>query len=97
MEGSSLTSAWDHVVTQVNPDELGPAHAAFLQMVKPLGDIEGTILLAVPNDFTSDIFMMPPTFVRTANNLELYYKFSRTAHSFMNHNKMSRTAKSSMV
>ena len=52
MEGSSLTSAWDHVVTQVNPDELGPAHAAFLQMVKPLGDIEGTILLAVPNDFT---------------------------------------------
>ena len=52
MEGSSLTSAWDHVVTHVNPDELGPAHAAFLQMVKPLGDIEGTILLAVPNDFT---------------------------------------------
>ena len=52
MEGSSLTSAWDRVVAQVNPDELGPAHAAFLQMVKPLGDIEGTILLAVPNDFT---------------------------------------------
>ncbi|WP_099332835.1 chromosomal replication initiator protein DnaA [Actinomyces minihominis] len=52
MEGSSLTAAWERVVAQVNPDELGPAHAAFLQMVKPLGDIEGTILLAVPNDFT---------------------------------------------
>lgn len=52
MEGSSLTAAWESVVAQVNPDELGPAHAAFLQMVKPLGDIAGTILLAVPNEFT---------------------------------------------
>lgn len=52
MEGSALTAAWETVVAQVNPDELGPAHAAFLQMVKPLGDIAGTILLAVPNEFT---------------------------------------------
>ncbi len=52
MQGSMLTSAWEKVIHQVNPDELGPAHAAFLQLVKPLGDIEGTILLAVPNEFT---------------------------------------------
>lgn len=52
MEGTSLALAWDQAVAQVNPDELGPAHAAFLRMAKPLGNIEGTILLAVPNEFT---------------------------------------------
>lgn len=52
MPSSTLSSAWSRVVEQIKPDELGPAHTAFLEMVKPLGDIEGTILLAVPNDFT---------------------------------------------
>ncbi len=52
MQGSELVEAWDRAVTRVNPEELGPAYEAFIRMVKPLGDIEGTILLAVPNDFT---------------------------------------------
>ncbi len=52
MEGSVLGEAWENAVAQVNPEELGPAYQAFIRMVKPLGDIEGTILLAVPNDFT---------------------------------------------
>ncbi|WRS30811.1 chromosomal replication initiator protein DnaA [Actinomycetaceae bacterium MB13-C1-2] len=52
MKGSELGEAWDRAVARVNPEELGPAYEAFIRMVKPLGDIEGTILLAVPNDFT---------------------------------------------
>lgn len=52
VQGTSLAEAWERAVSQVNPDQLGPAHAAFIRMVKPLGDIEGTILLAVPNEFT---------------------------------------------
>ena len=52
MEGSTLAAAWDRAVALVNPEELGPAYEAFIRMVKPLGIIEGTILLAVPNEFT---------------------------------------------
>lgn len=52
MQGSELSEAWERAVTRVNPEELGPAYEAFVRMIKPLGDIEGTILLAVPNDFT---------------------------------------------
>lgn len=52
MQDSELGEAWDRAVARVNPEELGPAYEAFIRMVKPLGDIEGTILLAVPNDFT---------------------------------------------
>lgn len=52
MQGSTLAAAWERAVALVNPEELGPAYEAFIKMVKPLGDIEGTILLAVPNEFT---------------------------------------------
>lgn len=52
MEEPTLASAWSAAVALLNVDDLGPAHLAILQMVKPLGDIEGTILLAAPNDFT---------------------------------------------
>lgn len=52
MQGSELGRAWDRAVARVNPEELGPAYEAFIKMVKPLGDIGGTILLAVPNEFT---------------------------------------------
>ncbi len=52
MQGSTLAAAWERAVALVNPEELGPAYEAFIRMVKPLGDIEGTILLAVPNEFT---------------------------------------------
>ncbi len=52
MQEPSLAAAWTRAVTAISPEDLGPAHAAFLEMVKPLGDIDSTILLAVPNDFT---------------------------------------------
>lgn len=47
----SLSEAWFNAVEQVD-SEIGPGHRAFIRMIKPLGDIEGTILIAVPNDFT---------------------------------------------
>ncbi len=52
MQDVPLTAAWKQAVSQIGEDEIGPGHAAMLGMAVPLGDIEGTILVAVPNDFT---------------------------------------------
>ncbi len=47
---NALSDALTTALTSL--DTLGPAAASFLAMAKPLGDIEGTILVAVPNEFT---------------------------------------------
>jgi chromosomal replication initiator protein len=47
-----LSDAWSTALTSLDSMGLGPAAASFLAMAKPLGDIEGTILVAVPNEFT---------------------------------------------
>ena len=52
MESDSLTRAWAAALNAVPTDELGPVATSMLRSARPLGDIEGTILLAVPNDFT---------------------------------------------
>ena len=52
MEPNSLTRAWAAALDAVPTDELGPVATSMLRSARPLGDIEGTILLAVPNDFT---------------------------------------------
>ncbi len=52
MQGSGLASAWEQAIARLDSENIGPANFAFLNMIKPMGDIEGTILLAVPNDFT---------------------------------------------
>ncbi len=52
MEEVPLSAAWSQAIEQIGEDEIGPGHAALLSMAKPLGDVEGTILVAVPNDFT---------------------------------------------
>lgn len=52
MNQLSLAEAWEKAIDGVDASSLGPAHSAFIQMTKPLGDIEGTILVAVPNEFT---------------------------------------------
>lgn len=54
MEETSLSEAWQVALESLDPEVVGPAHAAFLATTQPLGDIEGTILLAVPNDFTKN-------------------------------------------
>ena len=48
----SLSDAWADALESLKSVDLGPLAASFINMVKPLGDIEGTILLAVPNEFT---------------------------------------------
>ena len=50
MSIDALTQAWSEALSQ-NSDQLGPAAMSFLRSAKPLGDIDGTILIAVPNDF----------------------------------------------
>lgn len=50
MSIDALTQAWSEALSQ-NSDQLGPAAMSFLRSAKPLGDIDGTILVAVPNDF----------------------------------------------
>lgn len=52
MENDFLTTAWKQALNQIDAASLGPAHFAFINMTKPLADVEGTLLLAVPNDFT---------------------------------------------
>ena len=52
MESNSLTRAWAAALDTVPTDELGPVATSMLRSARPLGDIEGTILLAVPNGFT---------------------------------------------
>lgn len=66
MEESPLASAWSEAIDLLDLDDLGPAHIAILQMVKPLGDIEGTILLAAPTDFAKSFIETRLTAVLTS-------------------------------
>ncbi|MDN6793607.1 MAG: chromosomal replication initiator protein DnaA [Propionibacterium sp.] len=50
--GNALSDAWSVALQSLDSLELGPVASSFVRMTKPLGDIEGTILLAVPNEFT---------------------------------------------
>ena len=45
----ALTQAWSEALAQIS-DQLRPATLSFLRSAKPLGDIDGTILIAVPNE-----------------------------------------------
>lgn len=52
MDNDALTDAWQQALQQLDAASIGPAHSAFIGMTKPLADVEGTVLLAVPNEFT---------------------------------------------
>ena len=53
MDGKKLSAAWNTVIADLlKDDEIGPSVKAFLSTTRPLGDLEGTILVAVPNEFT---------------------------------------------
>ena len=52
METKPLAEAWSQALDTISTHDLGPAASNYLRSAKPLGDIEGTILLAVPSDFT---------------------------------------------
>lgn len=71
MQGSVLSQAWDQAVARLDLEELGPAYKTFVRMIRPLGDIEGTILLAAPNEFTK-------TFVEARLSSQLITALSQT-------------------
>lgn len=52
MEELSLSDVWEQILARLDSSEIGPAQAGFLRLAQPVANIEGTILLAVPNDFT---------------------------------------------
>lgn len=52
MEGNALQQVWKTAVASLDTEDIGPALNAFISKTQPLGDIEGTILVAAPNDFT---------------------------------------------
>lgn len=52
METTSLADAWLKALDAISTQDLGPAASAYLRSATPLGNIEGTILLAVPSEFT---------------------------------------------
>ncbi|MDO5720308.1 MAG: chromosomal replication initiator protein DnaA [Actinomycetaceae bacterium] len=52
MEGNALQDVWKSAVSALNAENIGPAGKAFISKTQPLGDIEGTILVAAPNEFT---------------------------------------------
>lgn len=55
MDGKKLSSAWEAAISELlEEDDIGPSVKAFLSTTRPLGDLEGTILVAVPNDFTKN-------------------------------------------
>lgn len=49
MTPDSLSSAWSHALESLEAGTLRPAARAFLRSAKPLGDLDGTILIAVPH------------------------------------------------
>ncbi|RHA39623.1 chromosomal replication initiator protein DnaA [Cellulomonas rhizosphaerae] len=54
-QDEELTRVWGHVVTtlEASPD-ITPRQLAFVRLAKPLGLLDGTLLLAVGNDLTKD-------------------------------------------
>ncbi|MBW8487078.1 chromosomal replication initiator protein DnaA [Actinomadura parmotrematis] len=51
MDGQDLGSVWSRTLTALGESDLTPSYRAWLPMVRPLALIEGTALLAAPNEF----------------------------------------------
>lgn len=54
MEGYSLKEAWKKAISALSPEDAGPALKSIVSQTQVLGDIEGTILIAVPNEFAKN-------------------------------------------
>ncbi|GAA1640512.1 chromosomal replication initiator protein DnaA [Georgenia ruanii] len=58
-ENQPTTESWARAVEILtNRGEIGGAQLAFVRMTRPLGVIDGTMLLAVPSDFAKDFLEM---------------------------------------
>lgn len=54
MDGQELGSVWARTLTKLSESDLSPSYRAWLPMVRPLALVEGTALLAAPNEFAKD-------------------------------------------
>ncbi|MEU6034261.1 chromosomal replication initiator protein DnaA [Actinomadura sp. NPDC047616] len=54
MDGQDLASVWARTLTALSEGELPASYRAWLPMVRPLALVEGTALLAAPNEFAKD-------------------------------------------
>ncbi|MQY05276.1 chromosomal replication initiator protein DnaA [Actinomadura macrotermitis] len=54
MDGQDLGSVWARTLTALGESDLAPSYRAWLPMVRPLALVEGTALLAAPNEFAKD-------------------------------------------
>jgi len=54
MEGRDLTAVWARTLAALSEGDLPPSYRAWLPLVRPLALVEGTALLAAPNEFAKD-------------------------------------------
>jgi chromosomal replication initiator protein len=50
-----LGEVWAKAIDSLNESSLTPQQRAFVRLTRPLGLVEGTALIAAPNDFTKDV------------------------------------------
>lgn len=50
-----LGEVWARAIDSLNESSLTPQQRAFVRLTRPLGLVEGTALIAAPNDFTKDV------------------------------------------
>ena len=55
MDTNMLTDVWTRAVDSLADGSLTPQQRAFVSLTRPLGFVEGTALIAAPNDFTKDV------------------------------------------
>ncbi|NAZ74639.1 chromosomal replication initiator protein DnaA [Kineococcus sp. T13] len=54
-DGGDFPSAWERAVAQLDEGGVTPHQRAFVRLTRPLGLLDGTALLAVPNDLTKEV------------------------------------------
>ncbi|GAA0305814.1 chromosomal replication initiator protein DnaA [Kineococcus aurantiacus] len=54
-DGGDFPSVWERAVAQLDDGGITPHQRAFVRLTRPLGLLDGTALLAVPNDLTKDV------------------------------------------
>jgi chromosomal replication initiator protein len=54
-DGGDFRSVWERAVAQLDGDGVTQHQKAFVRLTQPLGLLDGTALLAVPNDLTKEV------------------------------------------
>ena len=61
-----LADVWARSLTHLSDVSLSPQDRAFVALTRPLALVEGTVLIASPNEFTKDVLetRLKPVLVR---------------------------------